>query len=574
MSTLTAHPPALASLADVLLRAHAENPTGVAVCEPGREVTYEQLDGIVATLAGALSELGVGAGERVAVWLPKSIEAVAAMQAALRVGAAYIPVDPLSPAERVRRVLTDSRPAACVALAQGAAEALSYELTDIAWLTTPLLGDDWRLREALQLGKGPQLREGSQLREGRSSRNGPQPREGRSSRNGPQPREGRSSRNEPQPHEGRSSRNGPQPREGRSSRAGLPTTDDALAYILYTSGSTGTPKGVCISHRNALAFIEWAHAEIGPGRGDRFASHAPLHFDLSVLDIYVAFLAGATVCLIPEAMSFIPTRLVDFIDRECISIWYSVPTALTLMLRAGFSDAPPRELHTVLFAGEPFPIESLRSLRRALPTARLLNLYGPTETNVCTYYEVGELGEDVDRPVPIGRACSGDRVWAESAAGRRSRIGERGELVVEGPTVMLGYWGKPRHTGPYRTGDIVERISEYSYRYVGRRDAMVKVRGNRVELGEVEAAIAGHPDVSEVAVAVLGTGPDSRLAAAIVPRGDAEPGLLDVKRWCAERLPRYMIVHETHIVEALPRSRNGKLDRRALDAQLQEAHRR
>lgn len=554
MSALTTHPPALASLADVLVRAHAENPTGVAVCEPGREVTYEQLDGIVATLAGALSELGVGAGQRVAIWLPKSIEAVAAMQAALRVGAAYIPVDPLSPAERVRRVLTDSRSAACVALAQGAAEALSHELADIAWLTTPLLGDDWRLRE----GRPPRrAKRTTQL--GSTGPGGvggvPVSDDGSSGPIALAPR-GRVHSSEP----------------GRAIER--PTAGEEIAYILYTSGSTGTPKGVCISHRNALSFIEWAYAEIGPCGGDRFANHAPLHFDLSVLDIYVAFLAGATVCLIPESMSFIPTRLVDFIDRECISIWYSVPTALTLMLRAGLSDAPPRELHTVLFAGEPFPIESLRSLRRALPTARLLNLYGPTETNVCTYYEVGELGDDVDRPVPIGRACSGDRVWAEGAAGRRSRVGERGELVVEGPTVMLGYWGKPRHTGPYRTGDIVERISEFSYRYVGRRDAMVKVRGNRVELGEVEAAIAGHPDVSEVAVAVLGTGPESRLAAAIVSRGDAVPGLLDVKRWCAERLPRYMIVHETHIVEALPRSRNGKLDRRALDAQLQEAHER
>jgi acyl-coenzyme A synthetase/AMP-(fatty) acid ligase len=275
----------------------------------------------------------------------------------------------------------------------------------------------------------------------------------------------------------------------------------------------------------------------------------------------VAFCAGATVSLIPESLSFIAPRLVDFIREEQITVWYSVPSALMLMEGAGLLHAPPPTLRVILFAGEPFPIASLRALRRAFPSARLLNLYGPTETNVCTYCAVGEVADDVDQEVPIGGACCGDAVWAEAEGGNRVAVGGRGELVVDGPTVMLGYWGRPAHKGAYRTGDIVERVDEDSYRYVGRRDSMVKVRGHRVELGEIESTLALHEAVSETAVVVAGSGADARLVALIVPTPNTVVALLALKRHCAERLPRYMIVHQILVVPALPRTGNGKIDR-------------
>lgn len=514
MSVVASTPLRLHSLVDVLERGLGLSPEGAAVREGAREVSYRELDALAGRLAADLERLGVSRGERVAIWLPKSIEAVAAMQASLRIGAVYVPIDPLSPAERVRRVLADCRPAACIALTSDIAGALSEELSRLALLTVSQPGGEWVSQRPARANSG-----------------------------------------------------GP-PWPDKATAHPLPPGGDDPAYILYTSGSTGTPKGVCISHRNALAFVEWAQAEIAPAIAERVASHAPFHFDLSVFDLFATFLSGACVCLVPEAIAFVPTKLVEFVRRERISIWYSVPSALILMKRAGLLDEPPAALRAVLFAGEPFPAEPLRCLRRALPASRLLNLYGPTETNVCSFHEVGEIEDDDDRPPPIGRACSGNSIWIEDEQGHSLPVGARGELVVAGPTVMLGYWGGPPQSDPYRTGDIVERTAVDEYRYVGRRDTMVKLRGHRIEMGEVEAAIAAHPDVLEVAAVVLGEGLESRLVAAVVARPGTVPELLEIKRWCADRLPRYMIVHDLRLLAELPRNRNGKLDRTNLEDRL------
>ncbi len=344
-------------------------------------------------------------------------------------------------------------------------------------------------------------------------------------------------------------------------------SSDDLAYILYTSGSTGTPKGVCISHGNARAFVDWATAELTPGPADRFANHAPLTFDISVLDLYAAFAAGASVHLVSSELAYAPAQLVDFLHSREITIWYSVPSALALMMRdGGLLDRPaPAALRAVLFAGEPFPLPGVRMLA-TWTNARLLNLYGPTETNVCTAHEVTAADLESGRPLPIGRPACGNRVWARRADGSVAEPGEEGELVVEGPTVMLGYWGTGRQRGAYRTGDVVRVRQGGAFDYLGRRDHMVKVRGNRVELGEVETVLVTHPAVAEVAVVVSGTGVDARLVAFVVGRRGQRPGVLALKQLCAKRLPRHMVIDEVRVVDRLPLTRTGKVDRRALAA--------
>ncbi|PYS38253.1 MAG: D-alanine--poly(phosphoribitol) ligase, partial [Acidobacteria bacterium] len=164
---------------------------------------------------------------------------------------------------------------------------------------------------------------------------------------------------------------------------------DDLAYILYTSGSTGKPKGVMLSHRNGTSFVNWCIDTFQPRRSDRFSSHAPLHFDLSILDIYTAFASGGTLVLVSEETGKDPARLADLISKSRISVWYSAPSILTLLVQYGdLQKYDYSSLRMLLFAGEVFPVKHLRALKSLLPKPQYFNLYGPTETNVCTFYEI------------------------------------------------------------------------------------------------------------------------------------------------------------------------------------------
>ena len=470
---------------DELVRVAARrDPHAVAVRHDGQRLTYGELDALAATYARRLRDLGVRRGARVVVYADKSARTVAAFQAVLRLGAAYVPVDASAPEQRAAFVVGDCAATAGVTDAPERAEALERCGVAILRLDEPVAPDDAGVDE-------------------------------------------------------------PGPADAR-----------ALAFILYTSGSTGRPKGVRISHANALAFVDWAVEELRAERDDVFANNASFGFDLSVLDLYGAFAVGGAVEIVPSGMGRAPRALAELLREGGITIWYSVPSTLMLMLReGGLAEAPaPGCLRAVIFAGEPFPIEHVRRLRR-WTSARLLNLYGPTETNVCTYHEVTGADLERDAPVPIGRAASGDELVIAGG-------GDAGELLVSGPSVMLGYQGHEPQRGPYATGDIVRRRHDGALDYVGRRDHQVKVRGHRVELGEVESAIGALPTVEEVAVTVAGVAVDARLVAFV--SGDPAPGSIAVRRACAERLPAWMIVDEVVPVDALPRTANGKVDRAAL----------
>ncbi len=247
----------------------------------------------------------------------------------------------------------------------------------------------------------------------------------------------------------------------------VPRGDRNLAYILYTSGSTGIPKGIGHTHASAFAFINWCSGEFQPTSGDCFSSHAPFHFDLSIFDVFVPLKYGAAIRLIGADEGRQPRAIAKLIATERLTVWYSTPTILRAMVEYGdLATFDHSSLRLVCFAGEVFPIKHLRALAAFWPRAGFYNLYGPTETNVCTFYRVeSPLSQADQATLPIGFACSGSQLRIISPSGEPVSRGEEGELIVRGDSVMKGYWGKPEESAEafatldglqwYRTGDIV-----------------------------------------------------------------------------------------------------------------------
>jgi amino acid adenylation domain-containing protein len=349
---------------------------------------------------------------------------------------------------------------------------------------------------------------------------------------------------------------------------------EGLAYILYTSGSTGQPKGVMLTHANALAFIDWCSATFQPHEHDHFSSHAPFYFDLSILDIYLPIKHGAKLVLFTEEIGRQPGELASLIEKERISVWYSTPTILKLLLDVkGIEQYDHSALNTVLFAGEVFPIKQLRALRELWPAPRYFNLYGPTETNVCTFYELPEeLSAEITHSVPIGKVCSGDSATVMDGSNRPVSRGRDGELYVTGPSVTCGYWSQPERSVSaffqdadgvrwYKTGDIVREDERGDYHYIGRRDRMIKRRGYRVELGEIEAALYRHTSITEAAVIALPDQTDGVCITAFINWSESKrPSIIALKRFCIENLPAYMVPDRFSVQPSLPKTSTDKVD--------------
>jgi len=363
----------------------------------------------------------------------------------------------------------------------------------------------------------------------------------------------------------------------RPAPAAAPRDRRDLAYVLYTSGSTGVPKGVMVTQENALAFVDWCSATFEPTANDRFASHAPFHFDLSVLDLFVSLKHGATLCLIGEELGKDPRTLAKWIAERRITMWYSTPSVLALLAEFGALERLDLSaLRVVSFAGEVFPIAALRRLTKLVPKAAYFNLYGPTETNVCTFAKIAlPIPDDRTRPASIGALCSHceGRVADEELA--PVERGRDGLLWIAGPSLFHGYWNRPEVNARlfverdgrrwYCTGDVVRDDPREGLLFVGRRDRMVKRRGHRIELGEIEAALLRHPDLREAAVVALDGGEAGVvLRAHVCGRDGAKPSIVVLKRWCASELPASMSPDLFRFHAELPRTSTGKVDHPAL----------
>jgi amino acid adenylation domain-containing protein len=490
-----------------------------ALCAGAVALSYGQLRGNVLEFSAALARAHIGAGDRVAIFLPKTVTAVTAILGALAAGAAYVPLNHRLSLAQLSRVLADLRPTLLIAEPPvlAALQASSGEASSN--------GARPALRLALVTGDGAL--------------------------------------------------------ELVATIAGEPgpASPAELAAILYTSGSTGEPKGIMLTHGNIASFVDWAADAFSVCATDKLVNHAPLHFDLSIFDIFCGLSRQAGLCLIDEATARFPGAIRQLLVAEGVTVWYSVPTALIHLQRWHALKEIP-SLRLVLFAGEVFPVPLLRQLMRDAPAPEYVNLYGPTETNVCTAYRLPGAPDSDFEELPIGWPCRHLQVSLLDAIGAPVPAGETGEICVSGPAVMHGYWGRGEATAAvrlagrpdsYRTGDYAHDRGDGALMFAGRRDQQVKVRGHRVELLALETVLNAHPQISQAAALFIPQAAHGGAIAAFVVARGARPALPELRAFIADRLAPHYQPDEIEWLEELPRTANGKCDRVRLQSAARQA---
>ncbi|TWJ22964.1 non-ribosomal peptide synthetase [Micromonospora endolithica] len=478
------------------------DPRALAVVADETRLTYRDLDERANRLAHHLLAQGAGPGRLVALALPRTAETVVALLAIAKAGAAYLPVDPAYPAARVAGMLADARPALLLAGGE--------------------LADRHPGHRAVRLDD-PAVRAEVDARPDRRPTD-----------------------------------------DDRSVRL-LPAHP---AYVIYTSGSTGRPKGVVVAHRSVVNLLGWARRDIGDPALRRVLASTSLSFDVSVFEVVVPLLAGHTVELVPDPLALIAEPAA----RRQVSLVSTVPSVLGHLIAHGGLDLHP---DTLLLAGEALPVQVARAVRERFPDARLGNVYGPTEATV--YATAWYTDGPVDGPPPIGRPLPNTRAYVLDGALQPVPPGTAGELYLAGHGVADGYLGNPVLTaerfpadpfGPpgsrlYRTGDLARWDADGVLHYLGRTDHQVKVRGFRIEPGDVEATLTEHPSVTGAAVVAREDRPGDRKLVAYVTGGVDGAA---VRAWAAARMPDHLVPAAVVVLDRLPTTPNGKLDRSALPA--------
>lgn len=519
------------NLHELLFLAAERHPDLVAIIEPKTTLNYSELYRCSLALAQELVAAGIRPGDRVGLSIVKSADAIAAAYGIMMAGGCYVPIDPFIPPERATRIAKNVEMRAIVTTVS----QLGTLVSEIAARCGPIT--------AFTPTEPPAESSADIVTRYWYT--------------------------------------------ARDRQLALPNVDGSqLAYILHTSGSTGLPKGVAISHRNALAFVDMAAEFFAVTCDDRLSSQAPLHFDLSVFDLYVACRQGASIVLIPEFYSAFPKKMIEVIERHRITIWNSVPSTLTLMMERGEPEGRRLEnMRLIFFSGELMPIKYLRLLREHFRNAVFVNGYGQTEANTSTCFRIASIPETNEWRIPIGRAFPGFDVFAIAEDGKIiDRANQEGELYVRADTVAQGYWNNnaasalrfvPDPRSPddgvlvYRTGDKVRIDANGDYLFMGRNDDMIKSRGYRIELGDIDQVLLSCPGVEAgAAIAVPDPVVGNKIAAFVSAAADYELTQEAIISHCKNHLPTYMVPENVTIESELPRTSTGKIDRRSLLALL------
>jgi len=501
----TAHDVPPACLPDLLDAQAARTPEATALVADGAAWTYAELDAAANRLARHLIGLGAGPGVRVAVAAPRSPELVTALLAVEKTGAAYVPIDPEYPDARIAFMLADAA-SVCVVTA-------GDTLIDGDGPLCVDLGDP-DTAAAIAARPDRPVTDADRIR---------------------------------------------------------PLTPDDPAYVIYTSGSTGIPKGTVVGHRAIVNRLAWMQAEYGLTADDRVLQKTSASFDVSVWEFFWPLITGAGLVLARPGGHRDPAYLAGLIRAERVTTAHFVPSMLEVFLaEPAARNATP--LRRVVCSGEALPARAVRRFGEVLPGVPLFNLYGPTEAAIdVTSWPCTDADTD---PVPIGRPVWNTRIYVLDAGQAPVPPGVAGELYIGGVQLAHGYLNRPELTaerfvpdpyGPpgarmYRTGDRARWRPDGAVEFLGRADQQLKIRGFRVEPGEVEAALTALPEVAQAAV--IGRG--QRLAGYVVPAPGAHPDAAGLRDALAATLPAHLVPTDLVILDRLPLTANGKLDRTAL----------
>lgn len=354
------------------------------------------------------------------------------------------------------------------------------------------------------------------------------------------------------------------------------TCDLDPAYIMYTSGSTGTPKGVTISHRGVMDYTKWLADTFDVNSASIIGMQSAFHFDNCIFDMFLPLYVGCTTVIIAEVLFMYPEKLFDFLADEKISVVFWVPTVMISVANSGvLAEKKLDKLNLILFAGEVMPIKQLNIWRDAYPDAEFVNMYGPTEsTDIVLYYKV-DRDFAVDETLPIGVPCANMRAVILNEENKPCKTGEVGELLIGGSGIASGYWNSPEitqrafvqnplntmyHDRLYRTGDLVYRAEDGNIMFVGRADFQIKLRGNRIELGDIEAATSAMDGIKSCCAMFS---PETESIYLFLETDEA----IVQRKFNTElkkRLPAYMIPQKIVTMSAFPHTPSGKIDRQKL----------
>jgi long-chain acyl-CoA synthetase len=496
----------------------SQSPDKEALVFEGTRHTYADINRRANQLAASLQHRGVQRGDRVATFLDNGVEAVVALYAALKCGAVFMPINPLTKRDKLAYLLNDSRASALIAHAALKAEfedALSHNRSVHTCYVAGQRGDTAFADPRCQ----------------------------------------------------------PYPTDSSQLLAVPPTIDQDLAGIIYTSGSTGDPKGVMLTHLNMVSAARSISTYLELQSDDRIVCVLPLAFDYGLYQVLMAFLVGATVVL-ERSFSF-PVKVLETMVKERITVFPGVPTVFSLLMNLKtLREHPLAHLRKITNTAAALSEEHIRQLRGLFPQARLYSMYGLTECKRVTYLPPEQL--DI-RPTSVGRGMPNEEVWLVDESGKRLPHGSTGELVIRGSNVMRGYWDKPEQTakrlkpGPIagemvlHSGDIFRTDAEGWLYFVARKDDIIKSRGEKVSPREVENVLYGMPGILEAAVVGV---PDPVLGEAVKAfvtlKAGVELSEREVIKYCASKLESFMAPKYVSFVAELPKTDTGKIKKTGL----------